>query len=86
MCDIKCSCGATIYAHNANRGITKCFDCKEIGEMLDEVSRPSKADYWAEATEAFYQWEAEVGIDDYSDEDRLTWCEGFIYCKERYEQ
>ena len=39
---------------------------------------------WAKATDAFYKWEEETEVDDLGDEERLIWCEGFIYALDTY--
>lgn len=42
----------------------------------------STQELWEQANEAFYEWEEATGQTDLGDEERLIWCEGFIYCKQ----
>ena len=42
-----------------------------------------KQNMWVEAIKAFYEWEEATGQTDLGDEERLIWCEGYIYCMEK---
>ncbi len=36
---------------------------------------------WEEANQAFYEWEEETEQEGLTDEDRILWCEGYMYAR-----
>ena len=52
------------------------------GESPSIKIMQTKDEMQTEAIEMFYEWETENGITSYSDDDRLKWIAGYIYCKE----